>query len=100
MENYALIKNNKVINVVVFDNPTEELLNTFKEFHQVDYIVLSKDSGIGWDWDGIDFIPPKPHLSWVLNENKIWEAPIPKPDTEESYFWNENMLRWDKATQS
>lgn len=58
MENYALIKNNKVINVIVFDNPTEELLNTFKEFHQVDYIIPSESCGIGWDWDGTNFIPP------------------------------------------
>lgn len=58
MENYALIKNNKVINLIVFDNPTEELLNTFKEFHQVDDIILSEDCSIGWGWNGTSFTPP------------------------------------------
>ncbi len=42
------------------------------------------------------FIPPKPYESWVLNEIEAdWEAPIPKPDDENYYIWNEETLSWE-----
>jgi len=49
------------------------------------------------------FIPPKPHLSWVLNETTCqWEAPVAKPtlteeqlNNESYYVWNESTQQWD-----
>ena len=35
---------------------------------------------------------------WVLNEQKcLWEAPIPIPNENDPYFWNESTLSWDLA---
>ena len=42
------------------------------------------------------FIPPKPHLSWVLNETTCqWEAPVVKPEDDNYYKWNEETQQWD-----
>ena len=42
------------------------------------------------------FIPPKPYLSWILNEETcLWEAPVALPDTENRYRWNETTKQWD-----
>ena len=39
--NYAFIKNQTVVNVAVFDNPTSELLEQFKNEFELDEIVLT-----------------------------------------------------------
>lgn len=41
------------------------------------------------------FIAPKPYTSWILNTDTCkWEAPIPKPDQDKLYIWNEEILNW------
>tara|TARA_R110002124_G_scaffold240130_2_gene405345 strand:+ start:1150 stop:1497 length:348 start_codon:yes stop_codon:yes gene_type:complete len=55
-------------------------------------------SGIGYKYDQTRdaFIPPKPYISWILNETTCqWEAPIALPDTENRYTWNEETQQWD-----
>lgn len=47
------------------------------------------------------FIPPKPHLSWVLNETTCqWEAPVAKPEDDNYYVWNEETKQWDPVDNS
>jgi|DEB0MinimDraft_10_1074344.scaffolds.fasta_scaffold40186_1 hypothetical protein len=55
------------------------------------------------------FISPQPFNSWVLNNQNIWEAPTPKPETENYTIsgsdqtfvaepnWNEDNQRWEKT---
>ena len=55
-------------------------------------------AGVGFTYDQIRdaFIPPQPFSSWTLNEEScLWEAPIPLPDTENRYIWNEETQQWD-----
>jgi hypothetical protein len=41
------------------------------------------------------FIPFKRFESWVLNEETCqWEPPIPRPDEENSYLWDEDTTSW------
>lgn len=50
----------------------------------------------GFSYDEIRdaFLPPRPYVSWTLNEETCqWEAPVPYPS-------DGNMHRWDEATQS
>jgi hypothetical protein len=57
-------------------------------------------AGIGYtyDEDKDAFIPPKPFNSWILNETTcLWEAPIPYPQDDNKYSWNESTLTWDIA---
>ena len=54
-------------------------------------------AGIGYVYDGQRdaFIAPKPFDSWNLNEETcIWEAPIPLPDEENKYIWDEDSMTW------
>jgi len=42
------------------------------------------------------FIPPRPYPSWNLDtENYIWAPPIPYPDENSLYNWNETKLIWE-----
>jgi hypothetical protein len=55
-------------------------------------------AGIGYQYDQQRdaFISPKPFNSWVLNEDTCrWEAPIPYPQDNNQYRWNESTLTWD-----
>lgn len=55
-------------------------------------------AGIGFVYDEqLDaFIPPRPHDSWVLNENTcLWEAPIEKPD-QGDHYWSEDSMSWQE----
>lgn len=41
------------------------------------------------------FIPPKPWPSWTLNQTTcLWEPPIPAPDDDQWYSWDEPNQRW------
>ena len=55
-------------------------------------------AGIGYtyDEDRDAFIPKKPYNSWVLNEDTcLWESPIPYPQDNNEYKWNEQNQTWD-----
>jgi hypothetical protein len=56
-------------------------------------------AGIGFTYDPQRdaFIPIKPFNSWILNEQScLWEAPVPHPDDDGLYEWNEDSLSWVK----
>ena len=45
------------------------------------------------------FIPPNPYNSWILNEDTcLWEAPIPMPDDDYIYMWDEESISWQLVT--
>ena len=110
MANFALIKQNIVIAVIVIDN--EKLISNEFEIEQLgvnfieslniksiyDYDNIKQTSynsnfrniyaGIGFTYDSVNdvFIAPKPFEDWVLVDFK-WEAPIPYPSDGKDYFW-------------
>lgn len=43
-------------------------------------------------WDALPF--PQPYPSWVLNENQIWTPPVPKPEDDKPYAWDEESQSW------
>jgi hypothetical protein len=116
MANFALIKNNIVIAVIVVDN--EILLSNGVEVEQLgvdfinslnikniyDYDNIKQTSynsnfrniyaGIGFTYDNVNnvFIEPKPFEDWTLVNYK-WTAPIPYPNDGKHYFWNDN--KWN-----
>ena len=54
-------------------------------------------AGIGFTYDSQRdaFIPPKPFLSWVLNEETCqWEAPVAMPTDGKIYFWDDGIAGW------
>ena len=56
-------------------------------------------AGIGYKYDEERdaFIPPKPFNKWVLNEDTCrWESPVPYPDNDKQYVWNDNQGVWEE----
>jgi hypothetical protein len=50
---------------------------------------------IGYTWDGIGFATPQPFPSWSLNSDTyLWEAPTPRPNGFDPYYWDESTLSW------
>ncbi len=42
------------------------------------------------------FIAPQPYASWTLNDDTcLWDPPIPYPDDDKQYQWNEETTSWD-----
>jgi len=94
--NYAFIKDGNVVNIAVFHEPSEDLLNTFKEEFDLDQIVLAGNNAItGATFDGTKFWLSQPYPSWIKGEED-WQAPVEMPIEEGKYFtWNEENLNWD-----
>ena len=56
-------------------------------------------AGVGYTWDSENdaFYAPQPFASWSLDENFIWQAPVPMPEDaspEKIYEWDEDNLTW------
>ena len=56
-------------------------------------------AGVGytWDKDNDAFYAPQPFASWSLDENFIWQAPVPYPEDaseDKMYVWDEDNLTW------
>ena len=88
MSNYAHIVNGIVINVVDAD---AEFIAT-----QTDKTyVLCTRGGIGWSFDGTNFIAPQPYPSWTLDSNHDWQAPVARP-AEGMWIWIEETQSWNE----
>jgi hypothetical protein len=103
---YAFIKNNEVINVVVFDDSTDaQVLENFKNEFLLDSIVIVTEKvAIGGTYDGIKFWLPQPYPSWIKDEDlNEWVAPVSKPEFDPEnpifYRWNEETLNWEEISE-
>jgi len=60
-------------------------------------------AGIGFNYDvGRDaFIAPQPHASWMLDEATCqWNAPVPMPQDDKIYRWDEPTVSWIEVTNA
>lgn len=121
MAHYAFLdENNIVIKVIVGKNENEDGIdweefygakrtsyNTFggvyydsetNKPHADQSKAFRKNyAGIGYTYDPVRdaFIPPKGFDSFVLNEETcLWDPPVPKPDDNIGYLWDEETLSW------
>ena len=55
-------------------------------------------AGVGFTYDDVNdvFVAPQPYPSWSLDENHDWQAPIPMPEDDKGYSWNEETQTWDE----
>jgi hypothetical protein len=58
---FAVIKNNLVINTIVADQD-------FVDKVYPDAVKCNNSVGIGWIWDGTNFIVPAPNIKEIPNE--------------------------------
>lgn len=72
--------------------------NTHAGDHSADGVAFRGNyAGIGFEYrDDLDaFIPPKQYPSWVLDEETfLWVAPVPMPDDDKKYRWDESVSDW------
>jgi len=119
MAHFAEINENNIVTKVIVINNTELLDNEQEsEIKGVDFCeslfghrnwvqtsyngnMRYNFAGIGyiWDADNDAFYAPQPFPSWSLDENFIWQAPVPYPNDGELYNWNEEEQTWDLITQ-
>ena len=68
MTNFALIKNGIIENTIVADI---DFINSLPNPN--DYVQYT-NAGIGWSYDGVNFIPPKCHDEAVVNDKCLWDC--------------------------
>lgn len=110
MAHFAKVQDGTVTQVIVAE---PEFFDTFVDSSPGEWIQTSYNThggqhpnntplrknyaGIGYTYDRIRdaFIPPKPFASWVLNEDTcLWDSPIPMPQDDKHYRWDEQTVSW------
>jgi hypothetical protein len=110
MAHYAFLNENNIVTEIIVGIDETELINgldtetwysNFKgqTCKRTSYNgnIRKQYAGIGYkyDADADVFIAPQPFLSWSLDENFDWQAPIEKP--EGNWYWNEEIGDWVEA---
>ena len=63
--------------------------------YEGDYRKNPAGIGFTYDFERDAFIAPKPFDSWILDEETCrWKAPIPYPNDNLTYLWDETELDW------
>ena len=110
MSHYAKVLNGQVVQVIVAE---ADFFNTFVDSSPGQWIQTSYNThgnqhpngtplrgnyaGVGYTYDTTNdvFYAPKPYASWTLNQSSwLWEAPVPMPQDEKLYNWDEPTLSW------
>lgn len=110
MSHFAKVCDGKVVQVIVAE---KEFFDTFVDSSPGAWIQTSYNTqgnkhpenrplrgnyaGIGYTYDSANdvFYAPQPFASWLLNETTwTWEAPIPYPNDDKLYKWDEATTSW------
>lgn len=112
MAHYAFLDNDNIVTQVIVGRDEWEVVEGisdweahYGEFHGQRCVRTSYNNNIRKNYAGIGFtydeerdafIPPKPFASWLLDEETCrWEAPIPYPGDEETFYaWDEELGDW------
>lgn len=113
MAHYAFLNDNNIVTeVIVGINETELIEGLHPEewygnFRGQVCKRTSYNGNIRKNYAGIDytydeardaFIAPKPFSKWILNEDTCqWEAPVPYPQDDKDYVWNDNKGEWEEV---
>lgn len=112
MAHYAFLDNDNIVTQVIVGRDEWEVVEGISDWEayygnlhgqrcvrtSYNANIRKNYAGIGftYDEDRDAFIPPKPFASWVLDEETCrWEAPIPYPGDETTYYgWDEELGDW------
>lgn len=115
MAHFAKVENGKVVQVIVAEQDVidsgifghgwvQTSYNTYGNIHYGQdrkpdggIALRGNYAGIGYTYDVENdvFYAPQPYPSWVLNTNTwLWEAPIPCPENDTPYWWDEATQSW------
>lgn len=115
MAHFAKVENGKVVQVIVAEQDfidsgvvghgwVQTSYNTKGNVHygqdgQPDGGIALRGNyaGIGYTYDEANdvFYAPQPFPSWILNNQTwLWEAPVPYPNDDKLYRWDEETTSW------
>lgn len=102
MNKFAIIKNNLLTYVIEPDNNVDistAAVVLQKMFDDSKVVLITKETGdpvlLNSEYINGKFYPPRPHQSWIINNNE-WVAPVKYPSDNNLYYWNEESLSWEK----
>jgi hypothetical protein len=113
MAHYAFLDDNNIVTEVITGIDETELIEGkdpetwYGEFRgqackRTSYNgkIRKNYAGVGYRFDEeLDaFIAPQPFASWTLDADCKWQAPVPYPEGELMYRWDEETLDWIAAT--
>jgi len=103
MSHFAKLDNNNIVTQVIVAE--QDFINSGHVGDSFRWVQTSYNNnfrknyaGVGYTYDRVRdaFIPPQPYPSWILNEDTCrWDAPVPYPDADNKYTWNEEITNWD-----
>ena len=109
MAHYAFIDNNNIVTEVItgVDEvelieglPPEEWYGNFRGQRCIrtsyNHNIRKQYAGIGYSYNETAdvFVCPQPFTSWYLDENYDWQPPVPYPDDEGMFMWDEATEDW------
>ena len=106
MAHYAFLDDNNIVTEVIVgnDETTGDWEAYYGEFRGQRCVRTSYNGNIRCNYAGMGytydedkdaFIPPQPYPSWTLDEDTcLWEAPVPMPDDDNKYSWDEDSQNW------
>ena len=110
MSHFAKVSDGKVVQVIVAEpeffthfvdsSPghwIQTSYNTHGNQHPEGRPLRGNYAGIGYTYDATHdvFYAPQPYQSWTLNQTTwIWEPPIPYPNDDNEYIWDETTKTW------
>jgi hypothetical protein len=113
MAHYAFLDENNIVTEVIVGKDENELLDGltpeewYGNFRGQRCIRTSYNGNIRKNYasrgyiynEELDaFIPPKPYSKWILNEETVqWESPVPYPNDENNYTWNDDKIKWEEV---
>ena len=112
MAHYAFLDEDNIVTEVIVGRNEDEVVDGISDWEtyygnirgqrcvrtSYNANIRKNYAGIGFRYDEtLDaFIPPQPFASWILNEETAqWEAPVPYPDGDLMYSWNEELGDWE-----
>lgn len=98
-KHWAKIEEDLVVNVIYGDTPLDD--GEYIEFsHTGEFRANPAIIGSPYDRENDVFITPKPHASWVMDENFRWVSPVGDKPSDGPYRWDEANTIWVKIGSS
>lgn len=99
MKQFAVIIDGIVDNVIVADSLEFANSHTGSNCVEVTESTGRANTGCQYSVSLNKFAEPKPFISWTLNSNFEWNAPVEYPSDGKDYYWNESSLEWLESNQ-
>lgn len=110
MAHYAFLDENNIVTEVIVGRNEDETIDDVSDWEtyysnirgqrclrtSYNSNIRKQFAGVGFTYDeeADVFVAPQPFESWVLDENHDWQAPVPYPDDEGMFVWDEANEDW------